>query len=258
MKTNFSSKIGIIFITLFLLLSIFALLLLNESSAWFAENRDLDAENMKVQVKAPAQIVERVDYYRISSITLSGGDNIYTFSSTPIAENENKSLGTFSTLVAERQLLIKITLNEGVTGAHVGAVSETDEYIADAINERIMKEDNPLSSVVEFYSISDLEQTSEGYVISSADISNTVARFVTLSESNGQMITSFDSDISIYSTAAEDHDHIIFIMVDYYEESVEFVMDTVNRLIMEGNGKTDAVMGENIEFVSDFTITVSQ
>ena len=62
MKTNFSSKIGIIFITLFLLLSIFALLLLNESSAWFAENRDIDAENMKVQVKAPAQIVERVDY----------------------------------------------------------------------------------------------------------------------------------------------------------------------------------------------------
>lgn len=256
MKTGFSSKIGITLTSIFLILSLVAFSFLNGSTAWFAENKSVSANDMGVEVKDLQRLIKSVDYYPISSITLSGSDNIYTFSSDPIPEGTAKTLGTFSTLIAERQLLVKITLHDGVTGAHVGAVTETDGYIADSINSKISKEGNPLSSVVEFYSVTDVAQSSEGYVISSGDIADSVKRFVTLSEYEGEIISSFDTEISLYSTAENDHDHVVFIMIDYYEQSVEYVMDTVNRLIMEGEGKTDAVLGENIEFVCDFKFFV--
>lgn len=254
MKKRVEARVGIIFISLTLILSIFAFMLLNGSVAWFAENRDIDASNMSVQVKSPAQIIDSVEYYPISSISLSGNNNIYTFSSTPIDESETKSLGTFSTLVAERQLLIKINLKAEATGARVIASSYADSYIVKNEDTIINKDGNSLSSVVEFYSIANVEETSEGYVISSGDIQDSVSRFSDIDAEYGSIPASFSAETDIYSTPTGQTDEAIFIIVDYYEESVEYVMDYVNNLIMDSS--TDVVAGEKINFICDFEILV--
>ena len=254
MKKMLDARLGIVFISLVLILSIFALMMLNGSAAWFAENKDVGANNMNVTVKSPAQIVDSVEYYPISSISLSGNNNIYTFSSTPIDESENKSLGTFSTLVAERQLLIKINLKAEATGARVIASSYADSYIIENEDTVINKDGNSLSSVVEFYSIANVEQTSEGYVISSGDIQDSVSRFSDIDKSYGSIPASFSPETDIYSTPTDQTDKSIFIIVDYYEESVEYVIDHINNLMMDG--ATDVVAGEKINFICDFEILV--
>lgn len=254
MKKHIDARIGIIFISLTLILSIFALLLLNGSVAWFAENKDLDVYNMTVSVKSPTQIVESVEYYPISSVSLSGDNNIYTFSSTPIAENENKALGTFSTLIAERQLLVKINLKPEITGARVVADSYADSYMIENEDTVINKDGNSLSSVVEFYSIPDVAKTSEGYVISGESIKDTVTRFSDVSGSYGKITASFSSEIDIYSTPQGQTDNAIFIVIDYYEDSLNYVMDHVSNLMIDGS--TDVVSGEKINFICDFEILV--
>lgn len=247
-----SMKLSIILVSLVLVLSIIALMLLNGSTAWFAENKNVDAGGMAVMVNSDG-IVDRVDFYPISSISFSGSNNIYTFSSTPIEDPANREIGAFSPIVAERQILVKITLKEGVAAASVRAVAESQDYIANT-NE-ISKEGNPLSSVVEFYAISDIVEENNSYVISSEDIVNVPSRFVTISEQNGETVCEFTSEISIYATAQGDTDNTIFVLVDYYEDAVDRVIDCVNRLIAQG--ASDAVMGENIGFVCDFKLHVS-
>lgn len=254
MKTGFSSKIGIIFITLFLILSLFAFSLLNGSTAWFAENKELDANNMSVQVKSLSGIVDSFEYYPISSISLSESNNIYTFSSAKIPENEVKSLGTFSTLVAERQLLVKINLKAGVTGARVVASSYADSYVIKDADTIINKNGNSLSSVVEFYSIANVAETNEGYVISSESIQSSVARFSDIDSEYGSIPASFSPEVDIYSTPAGQTDNAIFIVIDYYEKSIEYVMDHVSNLMIDGS--TDVVPGEQINFICDFEIVV--
>ena len=254
MKNHLEARISLIFISLVLILSIGALMLLNGSVAWFAENKDLDAHGMSVNVMSPDLIVDSVEYYPISSISLSGDHNVYTFSSVPIAENEKKVLGTFSTLVAERQLLVKINLKPGATGARVVGCSYADSYIIQNEDTVINKDGNSLSSVVDFYSISDVEKTSEGYVISGESIKDSVARFSNVGGSYGNTTASFSPEIDIYSTPQGQTDNAIFIIIDYYEDSVNYVMDHVSNLMIDGS--TDVVSGETINFICDFEILV--
>ena len=247
---------GIFFSTFFLILSLFAFSLLNGSAAWFADNRDVDAENMSVKVKSPDTVVDSVEYYPISSISLSESQNIYTFSNNNIAENETKQLGTFSTLVAERQLLIKINLKPEATGARVVASSYADSYIIEDEDTIINKDGNSLSSVVEFYPIDyDLvEKTSDGEYIISSDSMQNVARFSDIDAKYGSIPASFSPEAEIYSTPEGKTDTAIFVIVDYYEKSVEYVIDYVNNLIM--GAATDVVAGETINFICDFEILV--
>lgn len=252
MRDCLNSKITIVLTALALILAIMAFAFTNGSTAWFAESKNVDAGGMAVMVNSDG-IVDRVDFYPISSISFSGSNHEYTFSSTPIEDPANRKIGAFSPIVAERQILVKITLKEGVAAASVRAVAESQDYIANT-NE-ISKEGNPLSSVVEFYAISDIVEENNSYVISSEDILNVPSRFVTISEQNRETVCEFASEIFIYTTAQGDTDNTIFVLVDYYEDAVDRVIDCVNRLIAEG--ESDAVMGENIGFVCDFKLHVS-
>ena len=167
MKKYFSSKIGIFLSSSTLILSIFALLLLNGSTAWFAENDRVTADGMHVKVSSPDNLVESVQYFPISSITLSENYNIYTFSlEDEITDTTQIKLGTFSTLESERQLLIKINLSQEVDSVIVSAEAEAESYIIEAEDTIINMKGNPLSSVIEFYCVSDIEEENGCYVIS--------------------------------------------------------------------------------------------
>ena len=253
-KNHLGATLGFVCVSLTLILSIFAYMLLNGSVAWFAENKDVDAENMTVRVSSPSKLVMSVEYFPISEISLSGNQNIYTFSKTPLGEDENKCLGTYSTLVAERQLLIKINLNPGVTDARIVASSFADSYLIQDRNTIINKEGNPLSSVVEFYAIDDVTITSEGYVITGDHIVDPIARFSDVDPSYGSIPVSFSPEVEIASVPIGDTDKSIYIMIDYYEKSLDYVMDHISNLMIDGS--TDIVSGETVNFVCDFEILV--
>ena len=255
MNNHLNEKIGLFLISFVLILSLLALMIFNNGVAWFAENNDVDANNASINVNSPGKLIESVEYYPISSISLSGNNNIYTFSASQIPKDQPKMLGTFSALVANRQMLIKINLKQGVTGARVIAESRNTSYIVKNKDTVINKNGNPLSSVVEFYSISNVTETQdEGYVISGNDIKGSVKRFSDIDSSYGQIPASFSPEIEVYSTPTGNIDNSIFIIVDYYEESLEYVMDFVSGLIADQ--KTDVVAGETVNFVCDFELTV--
>ena len=259
MKTVLESKIRIIFATLLIILTSVAFLLMNGSVAWFADNDEVDAAGMSVSVNAVPGTVIEVNYYEISSIALSGGENIYTFSKTPIADVADRHLKEYSPIVAERQMLVKITLADTLDAATVRAVTDTTDYvIEDQDDPEVNQANNPLSSVIAFYALSDVQETSAGYVVSSENFQNhTATHFVTVEEQDGKTQASFDdNDILIYETPEGDTDNTIFIMLDYYEASIGYVLSVVNHLMMIG-GKTDIQPGENVQFVCDFEIVVS-
>ena len=259
MKAVLESKIRIIFATLLIVLTSVALFIMNGSVAWLADNDEVDANNMSVSVNAEPGTVIEVDYYEISSIALSGGENIYTFSKTPIANVADRHLKEYSPIVGERQMLVKITLADTLDAATVRAVTDTTDYvIEDQDDPEVNQANNPLSSVIAFYALSDVQETSEGYVVSSENFQNhTATHFVTVGEQDGKTQASFDdNDILIYETPEGDTDNTIFIMLDYYEESIGYVLSVVNHLMMIG-GKTDIQAGENVQFICDFEIVVS-
>lgn len=253
-----NAKIGMAVTALALMLSIFVLCVLNGSTAWFADNNEVSASNMPVSITEGSSAVEKVEYFPISSITLSGEYNNYNFSSTPITDAAQIQLGTFSSLSAERQLLIKITLSSDVKSVKITAKSAAESYIIQDSSTLIYKDNNSLSSVVEFYAVSDLElQTIEGescYVVQGQQISDSPSRFSTLTTENGTMTPEFTPSVDIYQTPDSEEDSAIYILVDYYEMSMEYVSDHVNHIM--SSGSTDIIAGENINFACDFEIWV--
>ena len=247
-------------IGLVLTLSIFAMGVLgNEGLGWFASNDRVTANDMGITVNGESDIVKSVEYFKIESISLDSTSkyNIYTFKDDVTNNAEERKLDTFSTLVAERQLLIKITLQDGVGAVRVTAASSATEYIADATPD-ISIENNSLSSVVEFYSISGAEVSISGdsYVISSQNFQGTPSRFSEITPNGNTVTTSFTQYIPVYETEGNADEDVIYIIVDYYEDAAEHVMDTASMLVT--NGMLDFGEDENkiIGFIPDFTISV--
>ena len=252
-----NSKASMMLIGLVLTLSIFAMGVLgNEGLGWFASNDRVTADDMGISVTGEFDVINMVEYFAIESISLDDTKNIYTFNNTPLGEGE-KNLGLFSTLVAERQILIKITLNDNVGAVRVSATSSADGYIADE-TPNISKEHNSLSSVVEFYSVpADAVDTSgDKYVISSEAFEDNSSRFADVEVDGNRADISFTPYISVCETSG---DNVIYIIVDYYEAAAEHIMDTVSMLELNGEITFDENDEEHIiTFAPDFTITVGK
>lgn len=238
------------FVALTLVLSIIALMLLNTSTAWFASNDTVDAMGMTVSVRDPGKIVGDVTFYNISEITLSENKkNNYTFEIDNITTTPK--LDTFSALVALRQILIRIELTGEVDQVDVKAVTTSQGYIG-ATPSSIKQTDNPLSSVVAIYSASDLELTEgNSYVLLGDEVEVNVKHFVTKSGATFADGTNFTDTVNVYSTS-DDGDSAIYIMLDYYEDSLEYILKLIN-----GGGQTAAASGTNVGFSCDFELIIS-
>lgn len=245
-------------IGLVLTLSIFAMGVLgNEGLGWFASNDKVTANDMSISVDGDFGIVKNVEYFSISSVSIEGVNNIYTFKDQ-LSKDGPKSLGQFSTLVAERQILIKITLHDGVERVRVGASSSASEYIADS-TPSITRDDNSLSSIVELYSVSGelVSSTDNGYVISSGNFQGGPSRFASVTLDGAEATVDFRQDIPVYETENGLDENAVYIIVDYYELAAEHVMEVAAGLIAD----REITFDENdedqiITFAPDFKITV--
>ena len=84
MKKHIDARLGIIFISLTLILSIFAFMLLNGSVAWFADNKDVDAGAMTVAVKSDVEVSATLESHPVKEINGSA----YTIPSREIESYE--------------------------------------------------------------------------------------------------------------------------------------------------------------------------
>jgi hypothetical protein len=79
LNSKLNARLGLIFISLVLILSIFAFMMLNGSLAWLSQNKNVNANSMTVSVAGGLNISADIESYPVLSIEESNGDILYTF-----------------------------------------------------------------------------------------------------------------------------------------------------------------------------------
>ena len=251
MNIKAKAKAQFIIAGIALVFSIFALFVINNNGlAWFSENDKATATGMNISVVDPKGLVASVEYFNISDITLIGEINSYHFDTTP---DDDANLGVYSVLSSKRQLLIKVTLSDNVDAVTINAASSSSRY--PVYDGAVMNTKNSpgLSSVVQLCVINSLNAVNGEYVVTDSGMASGMKRFATIN-SDGTL-DSYSQDIPLYSTASGADDNVLFIFVDYYEDSIDYVLSYINYLIMGGD--TDYQSGSEIPFNCDFTICFS-
>ena len=250
------AELRTIFTGLVLVFSVVALLTINGTLAWFASQDEVSAEGMSVAIAEQSNAVKDVVFYKIESIGVTNGNNAYYFS--PVAADSGE-LGQYSSLTSTRQLLIKIVLDDSVERVTLTANIPAEAY---AVGDGVIVNKNselPLSSVVEMQVLNDRSiagNEANGYVVYDNDELGEPSRFVSFSGGNPVVSKS----VELYATADGD-DNAIFIFVDYYEESMEYIIAFVNDAILSRPSDyvpsaDDLKIGDSFNFICDFTIYV--
>lgn len=68
MKKRLDARLAMITISLVLILSIFAFILINGSAAWFADNRDVETGGMKISVKSDMDVIATLKSHPVTEI----------------------------------------------------------------------------------------------------------------------------------------------------------------------------------------------
>lgn len=257
-KRLLTSAVSFLLISTFLFISLVAFSGMNKSAAWFSSVKEVSAEGMSISVSAPETY--EVDYFQITSISLSDGENNYHFDAS--APSGNGKLQTYSALSGERQLLIKISELDLANAITLSAKSSSQTY--PVYNGAEISKDTPLglSSVVKIYILdSDSVDLVDGeYVVYSDDLTDDNAKtFASPNTGNNSANVPYllDSDIELYSSSTGNSDSELYIFIDYYEESMDCVLNYVNNLMMTPGG-TDYKSGDEVQFIGDFIIDISK
>ncbi len=265
-KELLSAKITTAIAAVALIVSCLAFSCVNGSLAWFSENKSVAVNGVAVKLQDVNDKVEKIEYFSISSIKLdaSTNKNIYEFSATPISEQTDIALGTLSPIVAERQILMKITLKSNIRTVHISAQSQADSYIIKETSEGEVPEffsndGNSMSSVIQFRAVANVTASEDFYSINEATLSE-ASHFASVeTDESGVTIGFSDSIENVYTTPVGNTDTAVYILLDYYEPSCEYIHDYVKHLLSiqsEDAPLTDAVMGVNINFISDFQFNI--
>ena len=260
-KRLFASTISFVVISAFLFISLVACSGMNKSEAWFSKLREVSAEGMSISVSAPENY--NIEYFQIKSISLSDEKNNYHFDAS--APSDSGQLQTYSALSGERQLLIKISNLDSTNAVTISAQSSSQTYPVYDGAEISSQTPLGLSSVVKIYVLDSesVDLVDGEYVVYSDDLiddekkdkAKTFASQNTGSNSENVPYL-LDSNIELYSSPAGNSDSELYIFIDYYEESMDCVLDYVNHLMMISNG-TDYKSGDEIQFTGDFIINIS-
>ncbi len=268
-KKIFIAKLATVFSVFVLFLSIFGFVSLNNSAAWFSNNKEVNAGGISVKMEDPNKLVGTLYFYDIGTIILeeeqNGQETVsynkYVFKQ----ESAKKELGLLSVIEPTRQLLIRLDLKEGVDSVVITGETSLTDYPSE-----FTPAENPASTVVQFQVLTDVvmqELTEEewnalsdahkadgnknGYVISSQDL-GTATHFATINEDKKTF--AFESSIDIYETPDNASVNSVFILVDYYEPSTEYILNLANNSKI--NGITVGV--DNIGFTSDFSLIIAK
>ncbi len=260
----FKAKMATAFSALILLVSFVALFLVNNGTlAWFSLNKSTGVKGLEIDFQdSYGKLASAPEYFIISAVKLDSStrENIYEFSSTPVANKSEIKLETLSPIVAERQLLIKLKLNDAATTISIVAETTAEKYITNMTSPLAKADGNPLSSIIQFQVVTDITSSNGMYTIKASELSEAV-HFADVNLSGTTLtVGDFARSIDVYSTAENDTDNEIFILLDYYETSADYVLEYVNNLLLSqtpDNPLTEIQTGENVNFVCDFVFYIS-
>ncbi len=243
------AKISTVFAVFMLCLSIFAFVSLqNRGVAWFSANKKTDASGMTVKLDDSMNIVKTVEYYKIDAIVLQENSEGEIYNEYVFKEKvASPTLSVLSAIEPNRQILIKIELKEGVDRVTLKGQSHISTYPTS-----FSKEDNSASSIIQFQVITDIQMNENNtYVLSSLELQPST-HFTTVETENGSVQIEFQKEIEIYQTPMGETDDYIYIVVDYYEPSTEYILMRANNGEIEGL----EIGVDNIGFICDFIMTI--
>ncbi len=261
-KKIFLAKISMVFAVFVLCLSVFAFVSLDRGLAWFANNKKADTSGLSVSLTDEQDIIESFAYYAIEDIKLvqtsdqSYNEYLFSYSGSNL---DNFALQPLSAIDAKRQVMLKITFKSEME-LDIFAKAKTRR----AYPKTFSNAGNDLSSVVEFYTLTnpreeDLEegQTEPNYTVSGTEeVLGGAKRFAEITRDESGAITSksFDDDgqIQLYSSAEGERVKDIYILFDYYEESMDVALEYANE--HELGDKGNALEPPKIYFTCDFSI----
>ena len=270
MRKTLKPFFSMISVMLVLTLAFISFALRENSLAWFASSDQVSANGMGVAVLNGDDEFAHVYYYKVAETKLvDGTENFYFDTSQKYTVPQD--LGTYSDLQGNAQVLIEVQFNEVVADATVAVQTSTQRYLGDILQAVIGAEEgifdfdpngaNPLSSVVEYWVMSDIStKTIDGksfYSISNNSL-GAPSTFVTF---NGTDAT-FNSAATTF-TLTDLENSTVYILYDYNAEAVLHINEIITAYV-EAATEKDAnyntiLLGEtNINFAPDFQFVVKE
>ncbi len=247
---------------LFLLLSILGYFSLSGSLGWFAANKQVQGNGMQIAFSDENNKIDiaQIKYYPIDHIELdttvsdATKRNVYHFSTTAIADEGERVLGTLSAIVAERQLLLELPVKEGVTSLSVAAKSDAQDYLLNTLGAGVIPmTGNSISSIIQFQTVSVLTTQDNRFVLHSKDLP-TGTTFVDATQKDGAGKYSFTQQVGLPQADFTKTGNKLYILLDYYELSAELVRDTASMNHLNAGGD---ISETPIQFICDFTFVIS-
>ncbi len=253
-KEVLKTYISVALTALALVFSLTAFFTMNGTVAWFASNRDAHATEMQINLSDAHNKIKQVEYFAISDVRLDAvaKTNVYNFSATPLAGSPQ--LGTLSQLEAKRQLLVKLTLQDNVDEVSVQVKSETADYLLDPMPAYLLKDNNPLSSVIQFRVYRNVTASGDMYTVREDDAAP--VRFVDIQTAGTAVTRTYVANAPLYTTPAGERDTAVYILLDYYEVATDDIRDALPGLAAADG--SDIVIGEtDIQFSCDFYFEIA-
>ena len=215
-------KISIMLVTLTLVLSIFALLLLNGSTAWFAENDRVSAGGFGVKVNSSIAINASLKSYPITDIDYESG--IYTSS----FDAESYTLPTedpngISYSQYKKALAIVITL----TAAQESTVKI--RFVCSSGIETLGNVENNLSNCI---SISTARLSEVDGKPTLTKIADTEASFVTINDGEASKVNEIELTLDNSNVSAEKSEFYFILEYKYSEENKYELISYISELVM--------------------------
>ena len=215
-------KTSIMLVTLTLVLSMFALLLLNGSAAWFVENDSVSAGGFNVKVNSGMSITASLKSYPVTEINYT--DGIYTAS----FDSESYTLPTedpngISYSEYKKALAIVITL----TAADERTVRI--KFVSSSGIETIGNVENNLSNCI---SISTARISEVDGKPTFTKIADTEASFVTINNGEASKVNEIELKLDNSNVSAGENDFYFILEYKYSEENKYELISYIGELVM--------------------------
>lgn len=220
LNSKLNARLGLIFISLVLILSIFAFMMLNGSLAWLSQNKNVNANSMTVSVAGGLNISADIESYPVLSIEESNGDILYTFdedvvtAALPLHDPQDINYSEYL-----RALVVQIT---------VDAPSGASLFLKIAASGELTTATNNFFSNATVYSYAEAVTDSNGDIVpGKVKRLDAADSFVTFSAETPNIPNHKDELTLVGSggiqVSSEEKARNIYVIIEYNEQFIDYI-----------------------------------
>lgn len=220
--------------------------------AWYVTNNEAKTSGVKGSIVDKEDLIENVEYYKISNKNEASGVITYTFGEIDNTPNGKIEMGAYNPLSSTvyPQRLMVITLKKQYR-INMNAISSASDYLG---NVELKKENNSLTSIIGFYYLPTITTDSNGKPLNTSI--DTSEEKLVFADTEKNVISK--SVTLIERSALTDK---LYVLIDYYEESIEHIYslnignDVLNP---DGSGDEGDEHKDDIKYICDFYFTLKE